>query len=206
LALRQRPGLDRPIRIALATWVVGAGLGFVVVEAVAGVSWRWIAPLHLCDLAIFVAAWALLRRNRVAAELTYFWGLAGTLPAMVTPDLFETYPHHRFLFYFGQHGAIVVTAIAVAAGLGMSPRKGGVWRAWLWLNAVAIGVGAFDFAFDTNFLYLREKPPSPTPLDWFGPWPYYILGSELLALGLFFLLDLPFRAGRRAEAQSPGDW
>lgn len=196
VALRRRPMLEGPVRLALAAWVLAAGIGFVVVDALAGISWRYIAPLHLCDLAIFVTAWALLRKNRTAAELTYFWGLAGTLPAMITPDLYETFPHHRFLFYFGQHGGIVVAAIVAAAALGMSPREGGVWRAWLWLNAVALGVGIFDFAFGTNFLYLRAKPPSPTPLDWFGPWPFYILGSEALALVLFAILDLPFRWSR----------
>lgn len=204
LALRREPALAGPVRVALAIWVLGAGLGFVVVEAIAGVSWRSIAPLHLCDLAIFVAAWALLYRHRTAAELTYFWGLAGTLPAMVFPDLYETFPHHRFLFYFGQHGAIVVAGIVLAAGLDQPPRRGAVLRAWLWLHAVALVVGAFDFVYDTNFLYLRHKPPSPTPLDWFGPWPWYVIGGSLVALISFALLDLPFRASRAAEATVSG--
>src|SRR5438132_907921 len=44
-------------------------------------------PLQLCDVAIFVAAAALWSRNQLLVEITYFWGLAGTLQALLTPDL-----------------------------------------------------------------------------------------------------------------------
>ena len=45
---------------------------------------------------------------------------------------------------------------------------------------------------DTNFMYLRQKPNATTMLDLFGEWPWYILGGELLALVLFFVVMLPF--------------
>jgi uncharacterized membrane protein YwaF len=54
-----------------------------------------------------------------------------------------------------------------------------------------------------NFLYLREKPWAPTPLDWLGPWPVYILSVELLALVLFGLLALPFDPSLRARLRRP---
>ena len=47
-------------------------------------------------------------------------------------------------------------------------------------------------AKDTNFMYLRRKPPTTTMLDLFGDWPWYILGGELLALVLFAVVMLPF--------------
>ena len=62
-------------------------------------------------------------------------------------------------------------------------------------NAYATVAAAVDLAFRTNYLYLRAKPTAPTILDWFGPWPAYLVAAEALALGLFWLLDRPFRRG-----------
>ena len=100
-----------------------------------------------------------------------------------------------FLSYFALHGAVVVAAILVVWGLGRSPRSGAVWRALLITNAYAALVGVVNLVFGTNFLFLCAKPEGRTLLDWFGPWPVYILVAEFVALGLFTLLALPFRRG-----------
>src|SRR5207249_968980 len=49
-------------------------------------------PLQLCDVAIFIAAAALWTRHPLLVELTYFWGLAGTIQALLTPDLPGPWP------------------------------------------------------------------------------------------------------------------
>ena len=182
-----------------AVSLLAAGVGFVVVDALAGVSWRYIAPLHLCDVAVFVGAWALWTRRQLAFELIYAWGLAGATLAMLTPDIAEDFPHHRFLFYFAQHGMLVVAAVVLAAGLSMRPRKRAWLRAWLWLNALAAVVAVVNLSFDTNFLYLCATPSKASPLDWLGAWPWYIVASELVALALFAAVMVPF-AGRCRSA------
>jgi hypothetical integral membrane protein (TIGR02206 family) len=199
---RIRPADEAKLRFLVGALILGSGLGFVAVEAAHGTSWRSIAPLHLCDIAVFVGAVALFTRRQQAFELLYFWGLTGTLLAMVTPELAEDFPHHRFILYFLQHGSLVVGAMVLCLGLRMRPERGSVVRAWLWLNAVAVGVGAIDYAFDVNFLYLRAKPVAATPLDWFGEWPWYLGACEVLALGLFLLLNLPFALTSRGDSTS----
>ncbi len=202
LWVRKSESRERPVSQGLGVLVLAAGLGFVAVEWAMGVSWRAIAPLHLCDLAVFVGAAALFTRRQLPFELLYFWGLTGTLLVMLTPELAEDFPHHRFIFYFLQHGSLVVAAAFLAVGLRMRPRPRAALTAWLWLNAVAAGVGAIDLLFDVNFLYLRRKPEAATPLDWFGEWPLYLIVCEGLALGMFVLLSLPFRRASPSSSSS----
>jgi hypothetical integral membrane protein (TIGR02206 family) len=154
-------------------------------------------PLHLCDFLIFVAVAALVTRSRPAAELLYFWAAAGTFVAMIGPDVGTGFPDWRFLAFFGLHGAVVVSAAVVTFGLGRQPGPGAPMRVLLLTNAYAAVATAVNLAFGTNFLYLCAKPRGATLLDWLGPWPVYIVAAEVLALGLFVLLDLPFRTARR---------
>jgi hypothetical integral membrane protein (TIGR02206 family) len=183
------------VRFGLAGLLLTLTVGTLVRERLAGRPWGELAPLHLCDMAIFVGLFALVTRSSLACEVLYFWACAGTLLAIITPDVLVGFPHPTFLSYFALHGAVVVAAILVVWGLGRSPRSGAVWRALLITNAYAALVGVVNLVFGTNFLFLCAKPEGRTLLDWFGPWPVYILVAEFVALGLFTLLALPFRRG-----------
>jgi uncharacterized membrane protein YwaF len=73
------------------------------------------------------------------------------------------------------------------------------------VNAYAAAVLAFDLAFGTNYMYLREKPAAGTLLDLLGPWPWYVLAGDGVALALLWLLHLPFRGGASGgRAAGPG--
>lgn len=180
------------VRRGLVTLLLGSGLGALVVGRSAGASWIELAPLHLCDAALLVAAWALMTLRPLACELSYFWS-AGSLLALITPDLFSGPPDPIFFFYFAAHGGVVITGMLLPAGLGWRPRAGAVLRAFFLTNIYAAGVLVANLVASTNFLYLLAKPAAPTPLDGFGPWPVYIAVSELIALGIFSLMGLLFR-------------
>jgi hypothetical integral membrane protein (TIGR02206 family) len=74
-------------------------------------------------------------------------------------------------------------------------------RAMLATNLYAVIPGICDYVYQTNYMYLRDKPPAPTLLNLLGPWPWYIIVCEVLAFVLFYLLYLPFRRlrGHRQE-------
>jgi hypothetical integral membrane protein (TIGR02206 family) len=171
----------------LAGFVPGAMVLLMLLDARAGVSWRSYAPLQLCDAAAILLPIALVRRSQLAFELCFLWGGAGTLPALLTPDIAEGFPHWRFVLYFAQHGGIVVAAAFLVA-TGMRPRPRAPWFALLLLNGYAAIVALVDFAGRANFMYLRHKPGAATPLDLLGPWPWYIAACELVALASFWLL------------------
>jgi len=185
------------VRLALAGILIAAiGIGLWR-DALRGRLSPWdFVPLNLCDFAILLAAFSLATRRQSAYELLYFWALAGTFIAMVTPDVTRGFPSWQFISFFAFHGAVVVAALFLTLGLKMRPRAGSPWRVFVWTNLYAAIAAAVNFAFERNFLYLREKPDGPSVLDWLGPWPWYLVGAEVLALALFLLLDLPFRAKR----------
>ena len=64
-------------------------------------------PLQLCDAAILIAALALWTRHRLLAEVTYFWGLAGTVQALLTPELPQHFPTYPYFQYYIAHGGVV---------------------------------------------------------------------------------------------------
>ena len=196
-ARRSRRGSGRThsaIRFILAALLAG-GLGFALANALPlrGIEWLDILPLHLCDLAVLVAVWALLSRSPTACELLYFWGLSGTLIAMVTPDVDRGFPDSRCLAFFGLHGAVAIAAVVMVYGAGVRPRPGANLRVFWITNAYALLAGLIDAATGENYLYLRSKPSNSTILDVMGPWPWYILAADAVAFGLFWALMTPFR-------------
>lgn len=195
-------------RLRPGAWLYVLGAVLVVDE----VSWWvWLAagkqpgttlaqslPLQLCDVAIFVAAFALWTRNRLLAEWTYFWALAGTIQALLTPDLPAHFPNYPYFQYYIAHGGVVAAALVLAVGLRLGPRRWSAVRVFGITVAYAAAVGVLDVLLGANYMYLRAKPPPPTLLDAFGPWPVYVAVAGGLA-GIFFaILDAPFRFRRAA--------
>jgi hypothetical integral membrane protein (TIGR02206 family) len=145
-------------------------------------------PLQLCDLALLVMAWTLFfGGNRFVAELAFYWGLAGSLQAVLTPDLEYGFPSLFWFYFFVSHTGVVLGAVylAVRGGLGLTPVS--VLRIWLVTNLYVAAAGAVNWRFGTNLGYLAAKPDDPSLLDYLGPWPWYIFWGEWIGLGLFAL-------------------
>jgi hypothetical integral membrane protein (TIGR02206 family) len=98
---------------------------------------------------------------------------------------------------------VLVAALVLVFGLGLRPRPGAAGRALAATAGWAAFVGLVNVVLGTNYMYLRHKPTVATPLDWMGPWPVYIAVGALVALVLFQVLALPFRAGRGADDRRP---
>jgi len=158
-------------------------------------------PLQLCDVAVLVAAAALWTRRQLLVEVTYFWALAGTLQALLTPELPQHFPTYPYFQYYIAHGGTVGAALILVVGLRMAPRPWSVaWVAGITIAYTAL-VGLVDAVTGADHMFLRAKPDTPTLLDDLGPWPWYILSATALGVVLFAILDAPFRLRqRRAES------
>ena len=190
-------------------WVVWAGRAISLVLALDAVvyvvvplvqrSWSVHAslPLALCNLALLVAAVACWWPSwSLAVELTYFWGLAGALQAVVTPDLAAGFPQLEFFEFVVGHLGVVIAALYLVVGLRLQPRPGSVRRVFAVTAAYTAFVGWFDWLTGSNYMFLAAIPATDSLLSVLGPWPWYILSAAGVALVLFWLLDLPFRQRR----------
>lgn len=197
-ALRRTRGTvtETGLRVGLAGLLVGTLALYIAVAATTGIAGpeRYV-PLHLCDMALLVAAYALVTRRPLAVECLWFWALSGTVLAIVTPDLLGGFPHWHYFVYFLHHGGTVIAAVGLVLGAGLRPAPGATWRALALTNGYAVVIGGVNAAFGTNFLFLCRKPESATPLDAMGGWPWYLLAGEGVAVVFAIALFWPFRRG-----------
>lgn len=158
-------------------------------------------PLQLCDLTLWCTVAACFTLRRWPFEILYFTGLSATLLTVMTPELWAPPLSYPTLYFFTAHGGVVASALALTLGGLARPAPHSWLRALISVNLWALGVGLFNLKFGTNYMFLCEKPHSPTLLDFFGPWPWYLAASEVLAVTLFFLLRLPFKFPRPRPAR-----
>jgi hypothetical integral membrane protein (TIGR02206 family) len=167
----------QPYVLANHTWSPGASL-----------------PVQLCDVGGFVAAAALLWRQLLLVEVAYFWGLGGTLQAVLTPDLQDHhFPSFPYLQFYVTHDLVILAALFLVIGLALQPRPGAVRRIYLLTLGFALVVGLIDLVTGGNYVYLREIPAGGSLLNVMGPWPWYIATGAVLTLVVLAILDAPFR-------------
>jgi hypothetical integral membrane protein (TIGR02206 family) len=205
LSARRRPG----------RWTVWAGRALGVLLVVGMLVWQidqvvrhtWTLeadlPLNLCDTALLVAAIACWSQRILLVELTYFWGLAGTLQAVITPNLYSHFPHLGFLAYVVEHLGILVAALFLIVGMGIRPRPGAARNVFAITAAFTAAVGSIDAATGSNYMFLRARPSEWSLLSVLGPWPWYIFSAAGLAIVFLIVLDAPFWRGRRLARADP---
>jgi hypothetical integral membrane protein (TIGR02206 family) len=162
-------------------------------------------PLQLCDLTVWTTVVACLTMIPVVTEFTYFAGVAGSAMALLTPDLWAPWPSYPAVYFFLAHGGVLVACFVLIFGRIAAVRRGAMWRAFAMTAAWAALVGFFNAIFGTNYMYLSRKPEHPSLLDWFGPWPIYLVGGAAAGLLFFWLLWLPVRSLARLPAPAMGN-
>jgi hypothetical integral membrane protein (TIGR02206 family) len=204
VACRRSPGpWVRWAGRALALVLAADAVVFLVRQVVGG-GWsvRNSLPLALCDVALVVAAVACWFPSwSLGGELTYFWGLAGTLQAVLTPDLHVGFPSLEFVLFVVGHLGIVLAALYLVVGLRIVPRPRAAVRVFAITVAYAAVIGAFNWLTGSNYMYLAAPPENPSLLSLLGPWPWYLLNATGVAIVLFAVLDAPFQHTRRRVPQ-----
>ncbi len=207
-ALQASPSRRRFFRILLAASLLLCEAGLHIWYVSQGI-WRTSSslPLELCGITLLLSAVMLLTRSRLLYSFLFFAGIGGALIALLTPNLLYPFPHFRFLLFFMAHGAIIWASLYMTWVEGFRPSWKGIAFTMLVLNLVAALVYGSNSLLGSNYMFLMHKPSTASVLDFFGPYPYYLLVEEGFALLIFVLMyacffALPELAGRRRRKDS----
>jgi len=204
-AARARPGrwTTAAARV-LAVVLVGSLAGWQVETAVQG---RWSVHtglmLDLCPVSAAAAAAALWTRRPLLAELAYYWGCAGSVQGLITPDTRWHFPNFFYFQFYVIHAGVPAAGLFLVIGLGLVPRPHAVRRVFALTLAFACLCAVVDVVTGANYMFLRNTGGGGTLLEVMGPWPWYIATGALLALVLLILLDAPFRHGAHRRPTAP---
>lgn len=158
-------------------------------------------PIWICEIGTFIAGGALWWRTPLLVEIIYFWGLGGTLQALVTPELpaSQLFPTYDYFQFYLNHGGIVLAAIFLVAGLHQMPRRGALVRVVAITLPYLAMVAGVDRLTGGNYLFLRQPPYSASLIGLLGPWPWYVLGMIATGSLIMVVLNSPFWMLRRGD-------
>ncbi|HTT98047.1 MAG TPA: TIGR02206 family membrane protein [Rhizomicrobium sp.] len=194
------PVLDKALRWTLAGFLLADWIAYLAMFYVNG----WLAlgnvlPLNLCDWATIAVVVTLLSPNQRSYELSYFWALAGTLLASITPDLEYDFPDVRFIFFFFYHAIIITSVLYLTFALRMRPVRGSIRRVIVWTLSYIAVAGTADWLLGTDYGFLRAKPHVATLFDSMPQWPWYIAECFGIGITAMLLLYAPFWVGDRLK-------
>lgn len=164
-------------------------------------------PFELCSISLYMCVLMLLLRSKKILQIVYFTGIAGALQALLTPALDYPFPHFRFIQFFTAHIAIILAVLYMVWVEHAKPAWKSIGCAMLFLNVLLVIVGGINYITGGNYMFLARKPETASLLDVLGPYPWYLLSLEAVALGMFIVLYLPFpiagRLCRRRTSEIP---
>ncbi|MEP7345556.1 MAG: TIGR02206 family membrane protein, partial [Gemmatimonadaceae bacterium] len=123
-------------------------------------------PLQLCDFVALVAGAAFVSRNRVVQALAYFWGLALSTQALITPDVAGGPTSITFAAFWLYHAFVVGAGVYVVAVHDFRPTRRDLLTAQALGVVWAVAVFSLDAMTGWNYGYLgRSRPSIPSLID-----------------------------------------
>ena len=190
------------ICLSVAVWAIWSGY-----QAYDFVTLGWdpgnTLPLQICDFVAVIAALVFVRPTRRLQSLAYFWGIALSTQAFITPDLAGGPGSLSFWAFWLYHLFVVGAGVYVVAVQRFRPQWRDLQFAVLMGLVYSVAIFAIDAIFDLNYGYLgRGTPSRPTLLDVLGPWPLRSLFMVMLGIVAMTLLWLPWRTKARSELRA----
>ncbi|MDQ6622885.1 MAG: TIGR02206 family membrane protein [Verrucomicrobiota bacterium] len=186
--------LERAVIIVILAALIGNYLGYLVfIRRLGDQTWTQMLPMQMCDWALVVIMVALWTARPRWFEVAYFWGIGGTLQAILTPNLRYAFPDVRFISFFVAHSGVIVGVVFLMLTRRLRPYPISIVRAFLWSEVYFACAMLVDQLTGVNYGFLLHKPEAFSLLSYLADArPIYLLQMHLLALVFFVVLYLPF--------------
>lgn len=186
--------LERSICLTIsALLLINYGAYLIVARQFGVTAWQKCLPMQLCDWAMVVIVVALWSANKRWLEIAYFWGIGGTLQALLTPNLRYDFPDLRFISFFVAHSGIIIGIVFLMLVYGFRPTARGILRTFAWTELYFVVAFAIDLLTGENYGFLLHKPEKASLLDLLSDSRgLYLLEFHLLAWAFFLVLYAPF--------------
>jgi hypothetical integral membrane protein (TIGR02206 family) len=196
-ALLQRAGSKRIEKIIIAALSVILILNYlaylIFIRSQGTADWRQMLPMQMCDWGMVVVIVAMWTGNQRWFEVAYFWGIGGTLQAVLTPDLRYGFPDWRFISFFTLHSGIIVGVVFLMLTRRYRPYPMSILRVWLWSEFYFVVTLIVDAVTDFNYGFLLHKPEAFSILSFLSDSRLlYLLELQGVALLFFLVLYAPF--------------
>ena len=149
-------------------------------------------PLHLCNLTLIITLLAMIFQAKFLFQVVYFWA-PGAIFALLTPEITYKFPNLWSISFFITHFYLIFAVFYEMIYFKFKPTKNGLIGSFIFLNIIAFIVYFINIKLGTNYLYINHLPDFKSPLNHFGPWPYYILVTEGIYLFISLIFYLPFK-------------
>jgi hypothetical integral membrane protein (TIGR02206 family) len=155
--------------------------------------WQHMLPMQLCDWGMVVVIVAMWTGNPRWFEVAYFWGIGGTLQAVLTPNLPFGFPDWRFISFFTSHCGIIIGVVFLMLTRRYRPYPMSIVRVFLWSEFYFVVTFVTDKLTDFNYGFLLHKPEAFSILSFLSDsHPLYLLQMHGVALLFFLGLYAPF--------------
>jgi hypothetical integral membrane protein (TIGR02206 family) len=181
------------VAILSALLVLNYAVYMMLVRSFRELSWKEMLPLQMCDWGMVVVIVAMWRKSPRWFEVAYFWGIGGTLQAVLTPNLPFGFPDFRFFSFFISHCGIIIGVVFLMLVHRFRPYPMSIVRAFLWSEFYFVVTLAGDWFTGYNYGFLLRKPEAFSLLSLLSDSrPLYLVQMHGLALLFFLVLYAPF--------------
>lgn len=149
-------------------------------------------PLQLCGISAWLSGIVFFTRSQVLFECLLFWGLAGAIHSILTPEMSLGNDNYTIFEYYASHAGIILSGLYLTVVKNRKPRKNSWFRIFILTQLVILVVGLINQAMGANYMYLCKKPMVDNPFI-MGDWPIYLGVLQLVALLHFFVIYLVFQ-------------